>query len=286
VEVFTRRFSGYVLYDIEGNGTPVLLLVYTDPEEAVVEMIAELDGEYTVVSTAFLSRGAEALRRIRTGPLRDERPALFVASQYQSVTGSEVTDVLIFRDGNLVNISADLQTGVSGLLVRQWELLAADIDGDGVLDLPSPVELPKHPDAAASDPFYEMHWGAYDSGGFFEHTARTYHSFRDNWYLLLPEQWPERYTVRRDAISTAQSVTIFSILARWDEPVDFLRIYYDNRPASSRPPIRNRTILAEQDNFFVSAEILPLTDDLASHDITEEELRALFHLIPADWRIS
>jgi hypothetical protein len=284
VEVFTRRFSGFFLYDIEDTGIQSLLVVYTDPEESLAELVAERDGEYIVASSAPLSRGAEVMRRTRTGPLLDGKPALYVTSQYQPVPGGVVTDVLTFHEGNLVNISVDLQTGVSIRLVREWEIFANDIDGDGVLDLPSPRELPRHPDAAASDPFFEIIWGAYYSTGFFEHTATAYHSFRDNWYLLLPEQWPERYTVRWDNISAAQSVTIFSLLPDDGEPIDFLRIYYNSQPSASRPPVRDRTILTEHDSFAVTAQLLPLRDGLEGHNITEEELKNLFHLIPADWR--
>jgi hypothetical protein len=277
-EVFSRPFSGYALYDIEDTGVPALLLIHADPEGSRVEMVSARDDEYTVVSTAFLSVGAEALRRIRTGPLLDGRPALYIASQFQSAAGGEVTDVFTFQDGNLVNISARFDSGISDRLVRQEGIFATDINGDGVLDLPSPVELPFHPDAA--DSFYEIHWGAYDSGGLFTHTARTYHNLRDNWYLLLPEQWlpADRYTVRRDNISASQSVTVFSVFG--DTPLDFLKIYHNNQPAASRAPVRNRAILAEQDNFLVSAEII----ETEEQKISEDELKSMFNLIPVDWR--
>jgi hypothetical protein len=284
VQVFDRRFSGYVLFDIEESGTQSLLLIYTDADEAVVEMITGRDGEYRVASSAFLSRGADPLQRIRTGPLRDGKPALYIASRYNAVPNSEVTDVIIFQEGNLVNISAALETGVSEHLVRQWEILADDITGNGVLDLPNPRELPAHP-ASSGDPFFEIQWGAYDSGGVFKNTAKTYHSFRDNWYLQLPGQWPERYTVRRDSVSAALSATVFSVIPQSGDPIDFLKIYYNNQPASSRHPVRDRQILIEHDNFLISAEIFPLKDSLAVHNISEDELMSLFNIIPTDWRI-
>jgi hypothetical protein len=292
IEIFSRRFSGYTVYDIEDTGVPALLLIQADPAEQVVEMVSFRDGELVITDQAYLSRGAETVLRIRTGPLLDGRPGLFVASRFpfEEQTWGEVTDVLTFRDGGLVNISANMETGISDALVRQVShpaLAAADIDNDGVLDLPRMVELERHPeDESGSDPFYEIRWTAYESGGLFTETARTYQSFIHNWYILLPEQWPEKYTVRREILSAAQSVTIFSNISEGPEPIDFLKIYYLTQSASARPPVRNRTVLVEQDNLLVTAEIIPMRDDLEHYNISEQELKTLFNMVPADWRMS
>ena len=277
-ELFTRRFSAYIVYDIEEEGTPALLIVQVDSAEQVVEMVSAANGELAVTGTAHLSRGAEAVKRIRAGPLLDRRPGLLVTSQYQTSAG-EITDVLTFRDGGLVNISANMETGVSDGLVRQREIFATDVNGDGVLNLPHPVELPGYP--GDEEVFYEIRWTAYDSSGLSAETARTYHNVGNNWYILLPEQWPGPYTVRR-AQGPAQTVTTFSDLSG-DVPADFLRIYYITQPAGNRPPVRGRVVLAEQDNLFVLAEIVPPED--GRQIIHETELKEhLFRLIPPDWR--
>jgi hypothetical protein len=115
-------------------------------------------------------------------------------------------------------------------------------------------------------------------------TARTYHSVSNNWYILLPEQWPEHYTVRRYNTSASQAVTVFSLLTGSGEAIDFLFIYFVTQPRADRPPVRDRTVLEEQESLMVMAEIIPLKDDLAAHTISELELRSLFSLIPVDWR--
>ncbi|MDR0324498.1 MAG: VCBS repeat-containing protein [Oscillospiraceae bacterium] len=285
-EIFTRRFSAYTVYDIEGTGVPSLLLIQVDSAEQVVEMVSTRDGDLGITGTAYLSRGAEAVLRIRTSPLLDGPPGLLVTSQYQ--TSSEVTDVLTFRDGGLVNISANLETGNSDASVRQREIYATDVNGDGVYDLPRMVELPRHPgEDETSDPFYEIRWSSYYSSGLLEETARTYYSFANNWYILLPEQWPELYAVRRSQTSAqtvTQAVNTFSILTE-EGPIDFLRIYHISYPAGSRPSAGNRTVLVEQDSLVMMAEAMPLEGDLSRFNVSEKELAdGLFRLIPPDWR--
>jgi hypothetical protein len=281
-EIFTRPFSGYTVYDIEGSGVNALLLIQIDPERQIVEKVSYHGGELSVTGTAALSRGADAFLRVRTGPLLDGPPGLLVTSQFETSAG-EITDVFAFRDGTLVNISANMETGVSGTLARDRAIPAADINGDGVLDLPRQVRLPRHPLDTGDDPFYELRWTAYESNGYSVDTARTYNSTHHDWYLLLPEQWPARYAVRRQ-VSGALTVTAFSALTDGGGPEDFLRIYYLSQPAGNRPPVRDRTILAEQNNFLVTAEIIPLRDGQTPFEMSEQELKAIFHLNPIDWR--
>jgi hypothetical protein len=282
-EILTSPFHEYTIYDMEGTGEPALLIIRADAAEQVAEMASGSGAGLAVVSSALLSRGAEAVRRIRTGPLLDGRPGLLVTSQYQ--TAGEVTDVLTFRGGGLVNISVNLETGVSDALVRQREIAAYDIDGSGVYSIPQQSGLPRHPDEDdGGGPYYEIYWTAYESSGLAVETARTYHSAVNNWFIMLPGQWPERYTVRRRAGAPSQAVTTFSLLTDDGEAIDFLHIYFITQPRSARPPVRDRTVLAEQDNIMVTAEIIPLKDGLSVHNISETELRALFSLIPADWR--
>ncbi|MCL1806260.1 MAG: hypothetical protein FWG31_00985 [Oscillospiraceae bacterium] len=285
-EIFTSPYSGYAIYDIEDNGIPALLLVKVDTSEQLVEMVTDRGGELAVASTAYLSPGAEAVRRIRTGPLLDKKPGLLITSQYQTGSG-EITDVIAFRDGGLVNISASIETGVSEMLVRNRELAAADIDDSGVYSLPRLVELPPYQggEESSEDIFTETRWMAYDSVGYYKETARTYHSMNNTWYILLPEQWPqpEQYTVRR-TLSSAPQKTTFSLLQEEGEPIDFLHIYYLNQPVNDRRSVRDRTVLAEYGNLFATAEIIPLPDEYAHYALSEAELKSIFKIIPADWR--
>ncbi|MCL2002482.1 MAG: hypothetical protein FWG72_00565 [Oscillospiraceae bacterium] len=279
-EIFTRPFSGQMVCDIEDSGTPALLLIQIDAE--TVEMVSFRGGELAAACSAPLSRGAEAVRRLLSSPLLDGVPGFYVTSQYQTVTG-EVTDVFSFRNGVLVNISVNMETGVSDLLVRHREIPAADVNGDGVFDLPRQVELESHPEDFSGEIFYEIRWNSYESGGLSSETARTYHSTLHNWYILLPEQWPERYSVRR-ASTAAQTVTTFSVLTDEEDPADFLKIYFLSQPAADRPPVRGRTVLSEQSNQLVTAEIIPLRDGLTPFEMSEQELKAIFHLDLIEWR--
>jgi hypothetical protein len=282
-EIFrSPSFSAYTVYSTDDSGTPALLIARVDSSEQVVDMVTYRDGELRLVSTAFLSRGAETVRRIRTGPLLDGKPGLYVTSQYQTAAG-EVTDILTFSGGELVNISVNMETGISEALVRHREIAAYDIDGSGVLSLPRQVALARHPaEGEEGETFFEIHWNAYDSGGLSVETARTYHSPANNWYILLPEKWPKshEYTVRRES-----NATVFSEITNTGDPADFLSIFYSTQTANDRNPVRDRTVLIEQDNLLVTAEIVPLKNDPARFYISEPELKALFNFIPVDWRL-
>lgn len=291
-EIFSRPYSSYIVYDIVGEGRESLILIQSGAADqaGVVEMLTVSDGEMSPLEPVSLSRGVGAVLRVKVGPLSDGRPGLLVSSTYyipDTLVSGEVTDVFTFRDGRLINVSLNMETGVSDALVRTVSIAATDINNDGVLDLPRPIELPRHPDdnETNSDPFYEIHWSTYDSNGLSVETARTYQSSTNSWRLLLPAQWPESYTVRRSIPSAAQTVTTFSIILEGAEPVDFLRIYHMNLSTSDQPQLSGRTVLADQRPLLVTAELIPLKGDLAVHNISETELKSLFKLIPADWKV-
>jgi hypothetical protein len=288
IELFSRPFTSYTVYDMEGSGTYALLLVQIDSERQIVEVVMSDNGELSVAGTAALSRGTEAVRRLRGTPLLDGRPGLLVTSQYRADDDSppgEVTDIFTFREGALVNISVNMETGISDMLVRDREIPAEDINGDGILNLPRQIELPRHPETPDSNGeiFYEIRWNAYESGGLSIETARTYHSARNNWYILLPEQWPGQYTVRHHT-ANSEAVTTFSAYTHEGEWKDFLKIFFNPQPSANRPVVRGRTLLEEQNNLLVTAEIIPLREGPTQFEMSEQELKSIFKLIPAEWR--
>ena len=86
-----------------------------------------------------MSAGVEGIKRILTGYLTYDVPAVFVASVYDAE--SIVTDVFAYRGGVFQNVSAT-DTGMSVQTVRNYFVYAADIDSDGLIELPQLVTPP------------------------------------------------------------------------------------------------------------------------------------------------
>ena len=54
--------------------------------------------------------------------------------------------------------------------------------------------------------------------------AVTYHNLTDRWYLILPESWDNRFTVRQTSSGSVRATTFFAI---WDQSIgeELLTIY-------------------------------------------------------------
>lgn len=88
---------------------------------------------------AYLTAGASPVKRIVSGDLMEDVPAVFVASAYEE--NGLATDVFAFRDGVFRNITA-ADPGSALSTVRSYYVYATDVDSDGL------IELPQDPSAA------------------------------------------------------------------------------------------------------------------------------------------
>lgn len=283
VETLSRPYSGYLIHDMEKQYPAALVVINIDPQkDGVVEMYQAKDGEMALTGSARLSQEVESVVRMRAGKLSDGFPGIYITSKYQ--TNSEITDVIAYRGDSLVNVSTNMETAISDSLIVHNGMTFTDINADGVIDLPRPVVLPAHPEDPAADPYYDVRWYSYDSNGGSVMVSHTYHSLRNNWYLVLPDWWPERYTVRR-GISTGPTLTIFSA---WDEdmdPVDILSVYTVTRTAGDTSMINSRTVLYERTTLLVLGEIHTMPAHYARYQLNEDMLRQSFNMIQTDWRV-
>ena len=134
-----------------------------------VEIYGWRNGQMSSLGGAGLSDGMATLNRVQSNYLSGEYypPALYVTGTL--TTGEKVIDVLSYRTENgrshLVNLSRDPETGVSRNQLHGYvDVVPTDINGDLVLELPSPTPLPSYQDGTASN-FWLIDWGQYNENG-------------------------------------------------------------------------------------------------------------------------
>lgn len=295
-----KTYSGYEIMELKEGDSPALMLLQIDPTgqiPSVVEMIrVSEDGKSLVqTDTARLSNGVGSLRRTRTGRLSDGVPALFVTCDFliedeAGVTEGEITDVFAYRkDGRLVNVSLQMESGVSDLLVRRIrDLAATDINGDGFLDLPRPVVLPRDPRQDEDRELYhQIEWITLDSSGTPAVVDQTFHSVARGWYYRIPSNWLQTFTVSRETIDNWDAVVIqttFSLLTRdgtvaTDSFFIIERIY----KTSGHEIPDDEILLRDESTVCITAQICDLPGYLSAYQTSEEQLRGNFHFIESDW---
>ena len=178
-----------------------------------------LDGEVDTRS-APLSKGIESIANVLKGGLEDGSLALFI----EGSSGSSLfTDILAWRYGTLSNITAGVSSGVSEDTLRGYKVYSADINSDGVTEVPSPRLLQT---TQPETKYYVIDWYKYSRYGQRTRVFTTYHDFSDGWYLILPDAWENKITVHREDSVPGERTLIFSYLTGTDSSmVDFLKIY-------------------------------------------------------------
>jgi hypothetical protein len=288
MELMSTNYVKYAVTSLDSDKHKELAVLRADDEgNSVADYYTWHSGSaLELTSTARLSMTMAELNsgRVIRGKLQDGSPALFVTGISDSSV--EITDILTTRNGELFNAALSDTTGVSTEIYRFLSLYPTDINGDGVIEVPSPVSLPTRSDGDI-DPCCRIDWRSYDAAGTATTVESTYHDTDDGWYLVLPDSWNGKILITRAQSGMDEMTVTFSI--RGDdttEPRDFLRISTITGNSREIKAVRgNRFILSRQAETIYAAELL---DDNASweYGITEDQLCAAFSLITTEWMSS
>lgn len=232
-------------------------MIRLDPAgvDSTVEVYGWQNGMLDRLGTARLSAGITALASngVRINYLTGVIPALYITSTLTD--GGQATDIVAMRDGSLVNLTMNQETGVSVETIRGYgDIRPMDVNSDTILEMPRPHLLPTYGENLSSD-FWLIDWSQYDVGGRAAPVFTTYHNMSDQWYLIIPEEWVDQITISRSDSSGIRAV-IFSL---WNgqkkAPTPFLAIYKLTRHnSSSQAAKEGRFILAEDGDAIYAAE--------------------------------
>ena len=264
--------------DLDGRQDVIALRLPSSELPGQADMFSlRSDGEMTMLS-ARLSKGIESFTHVLKGLLSDGTPALFVEAACSGT--SVVTDILVWRTGSLFDVTLSLSSGVSEDTLRSYPVYSADINGDGVTEVPIPRLLPV---ADVNTKYYVIDWYTYLQYGYKNKIFTTYHDFSDGWYLILPDTW-KNISVRRDDSVVGERTLIFSVRSALNAmPTDFLKIYTlsgDNK--NDRAKLPERFVLQELGDTIYAAEIL---NDVDGTYLDKAKIAALFRLLYSDWTV-
>lgn len=271
-ELLLTGCNGSRLLDIDQDARTEIAVAVIDSAgmESYVEVYSWQDAAF-VKSRTTLSHGVTALSRMRPNYLAGAyyTPALYVTSALPD--GSKAIDVIAQRDGQLVNLALDEETGVSrNILLSSIEVSPTDINEDLVMELPFPSPLPTYGDPNAVN-YWLINWSQYDAEGQCTTVMTTYHNVADAWYLVIPDSWKDKITIsRNDVLSgSGQREVVFSLWKGEDAmPEPFLSIYRltgNNR--SSHANREGRFILREDRDVIYAARFYDWDCGLSEADL-------------------
>ena len=222
--LMSSAYARYDVLDLDGDQVMELVVLRSDGTDSGGSVADYYDwsGQTLVQrSAAKLSMTVAELQNMQEGFLHDGKKAVFVTGV--EADARAVTDVLVYKDPELVNIVLSDSTGASTEIYRNLSLTPADINNDGVTEVPMPAELLS--DEEKNESYWKIYWRSYSSDGTAKTEALTYHNLTDNWYLLLPEEWDGHFAVRQNNVSATERATTFYSLKGRQLGDELLTIY-------------------------------------------------------------
>ena len=270
-------YTKFLTADMNGDENPELMVLRQGTSEAPGSVtLLSMDREGEIVTAAEnLSAGLESISKVNSGRLKDNKTGLFVEGTCQ---GGLVTDILVYLNGELNNITLDPDTGFSAETFRNSTAAFRDLNEAGTPLVPIPRAL----NAQSETVYRVLDWYLYSSKGSRSIVCTTYHNYTDSWYLTLPDSWNDILTVRREDTNAGERGVVFSL---WNEGnvIDFMAIYAlsgENRRDMAQK--NGRSILYAGSETIYAVELrMSRNEWVDMPDLSY--LRKNFHLIYSEW---
>ena len=284
-ELLRTNYVKYTVCDLEAADRQALVVLRADEEgTGLADYYGWQQGRLALRSSARVSMTMAELSqqgRITRGYLQEQIPALLITGVTDM--SQTITDILTVRNGELTNITLSAATGVSTEVVPFSGLYPADINFDGMTEVPEAIYL----QTAEGGPLLlqRIDWGSYDSSGTRTTVMSTYHDRENGWYLRLPDEWVERIYVSRTAIPEETSVTFFIRDESEGELRPFMRIWLFTGSNRAILAARGeRFVLRTQPEKIYAAELLEANASWR-YGTTPEALKEAFSLIATEWTV-
>ena len=274
--VMSSSYTEYLCTDLTRNGLSELFVLrpgQNDGDNGVAELYSMDGGSVERSAEMNMSRPADKIKRMMIGKLNDGVPAVYVASDVDS--NAIITDVFALVDGTFTNVSFSSESGTSVQTLRNYYVYADDIDGDGVLELPSLVTNVNSSEFTKDQ--YIIRWFALKSDGTEVDKRYTYHNFIGGWYLELDHPLAPRFTVQQ----LGNTYEFFLWNEEFTQSEKILSVHIlTGQKREEQAAIDNRFILHRGDTTIYAARLEVAADTLG---ITRDKLAGCFHLILKDW---
>ena len=278
-QLLTTSYQKFLTCDLDQNQKTELMLIQpgeSDADRGVAVLYSCAEGMMQRTREARLSASADSVRRIMTSRLESGEPAVYVASALDE--NAVITDVFTLRREEFCNVSISNESGTSVQTLRNYYVYADDIDGDGILELPSLITMRPIKNSTSSEQQYLIRWYAMDNSAK-EHTKRhTFHNYLGGWYLELGDAWAERVSV----VDSGGTFWFYVWDVNFETVVPVFSIHVltgANREEEAE--LDNRFILHRAEGVIYAAH---LASGAADYLITQEDLTPCFHLIHQAWK--
>lgn len=197
---YSDNYSNAQILDLDGSGQNRLLLVSGrgNIREPQVKSISLDSSGVFVKSAVALNETATELLAPVCGRLSDSTTGIYIDSV--SADGMLHTELLYSSEGALTNafFKPDSDNPLFVRTMRPAGFFSADIDGDGVVEIPVARPFEGYEESPDAEKVYLTTWLAYEDGMLYR-KYNSYYSTYSDFCLLFPDSWDSTVTAAHSA---------------------------------------------------------------------------------------
>ena len=264
----------YSVSDLDDDGKQEIVVITKHGDETRANVYVSEKGRPEVAAEIRLTSGGSEMLRIKTGNIMRRKNGVIIERRAEFGT---VTDIIAYNGKDFVNMLPDGKICLS-------DARCEDVDGDGIIDIPQePFET--YAENAANRCYK---WSNISENGDLMLHAFTYHSFAENWFLLMPTSWAMSVRAERTIEQTGCTRIDFATFEPLNDDagnvleVPLFTVYVftgENRKRLAEE--KGGFVIAERENEIFKAEIR--SSSYLGIKIDEGFIKSIFRNSESDW---
>ncbi len=283
------------VYDLGQTGTELLLEV-----SAINYAISDLDGdekrEFVAITRRFgktfadvytapeeeleiarkipLSGTGGEILEVKSGNITQDRKGIFICRRAES---GKIFDVVAYNGENFINLFP------KGEAVSP-DATCEDVDGDGITDIPEKI----HENDIGNVVSNCYRWNNIGEDRNPEAIAFTYHSFAEDWYLLMPVSWAESVYAKRSIEKSGCVKIHFSTRELLNDGADgffeaplFSVYVFTGAQRNRHAAQKEGFVIAEREDAIFKGEII--SNSYLGTKIDEAFVKSMFKVRESEW---
>ena len=191
-----KRYTHFTTSDLNDDNSREVLLINSNTAENLntATLYALGDTGMMEVSSCELDSTAKTINEPKLSRLSSGKPAVYI-DEIKGV--GAVTEVLFMDKNELVNPLFQFETRETVATLRSANFTTADMDGDGILEIPIQKDVPSVTRSQLNEKLYLTEWCTFN-GEILTTQSTTMINVNDGYMFTLPQKWVNNIAILKD----------------------------------------------------------------------------------------
>lgn len=270
-----QRYSYFCCTDLDEDGKNEIFMINFNPAENInrAGLYQLADDGVRELTGCVLDSSVKTVNEPVVSTLSNGKPAVYI----DEIKGAgAVTEVLFVDRGMLVNPLLNTELRENMLTLRSASIMTADINRDGIMEIPVQGPLPSAKKDDTNESLYYTNWCSYN-GETLTNQLTAVMNLNDGYYIAVPPKWVGNIAVLKDTEKKVREIYRYN---GETEQTGEMLLCIQAVPVKELDS--DKAVYADMQEIARSngtAFICALSDDAANDGVTLDTVKKNFNLI-------